>query len=120
MKQINNAYAANDFDWLYQIEQFEGEKQAEDISVTRLREMLIEIENMILLWKEKFSELRMSEWYIWKKRKEKKGKTMEVTEDMFANLERKLLDDIVKKIEILKELKTLVIEKRSLVKDSKT
>lgn len=101
MKQINTAYAENNLERLQELEQLQDGQEAKDLTIERLKEVLVHIENMIISWQDTFKELRMSEWYAWKARKEK-------AEDVFADLERSLLDDIVNKIGTLKELKVEV------------
>lgn len=105
MKQINNAYAANDIETLRQFENEVYVQKSEETTIEQLEQILVETENMILLWQDKFRQLKQSEWFIWKIRREKlEKKNRQISEDVFAHLERKLLDDIVKKIEILKSL----------------
>lgn len=105
MKHINKAYAESDLETLLQFENHMHVENAGESTVEKLEMILIETENLIRDQKEEFKLLRESEWYDWKKRIEK-GKKERV--DIFAELERKLLDDVVKKIAILRELRTKV------------
>ncbi|HET9946692.1 MAG TPA: hypothetical protein VFQ63_01380 [Patescibacteria group bacterium] len=109
MKSINNAYAQNDIDTLktFHTNWFVG--QQKEVSVEELENVLIEIENMISFWKEKWIYLKISEWSGWKKKIKSAKKT---GEDVFADIERKLLDDIVRKIEVAKKLRKSVEEQK--------
>lgn len=102
MKQINKAYAEGNLEVLQQIENNMHIESIEDSSIPRLETILVETENLTRDMKAEFLILRKSEWYDWKKRIEK-GKKDDI--DIFASLERKLLDDIVEKIAILKKLR---------------
>lgn len=102
MKKINNAYKEGDFEALKILESRTFDAETADSSVEKLERTLVEIENMILHLQKEFKNLKVSDWYGWKQRIEKAKKKQE---DIFAELERSLLDDIVKKIDILKGLK---------------
>lgn len=102
MKKINKAYSEGDLDLLKQLEENEEIENIDRSSKEKLEEILVGIENLIQKTKQDFRDLRESEWYFWKKRKEN------TDSDVFADLERKLLDDIVKKIEILRSLRVEV------------
>lgn len=102
MKKINNAYALGDIESLLQFENQMNIANTHESTKEKLEMILIETENLIRNWKETFKELRISEWYDWKKRIEK-GKKEKL--DIFAELERRLLDDIVEKIAVLRELR---------------
>lgn len=105
MKKINNAYKENDFELLQILESKLYVDHVEETSISMLEKTLFEIENMILSLKEQYKELKTSEWFGWKERFDKaKRKNI----DIFADLEKSLLDDIVKKINILKSLKIKV------------
>lgn len=102
MKQINRAYAENDLETL---QKFENNMQVEDVvesSIEKLEKILIDTENMILQAKLEYKELRLSEWFGWKKRMEKARKEKV---DIFKELENDLLDDITKKIVLLQHLR---------------
>lgn len=105
MKKINNAYAEADLETLRALENQMSIERLEESTVERLEKVLVDTENLIIEAKAAFKELRASEWYGWKKRLEKAKKEKV---DIFAEMERTLLDDIVKKIEILQELRMQV------------
>lgn len=107
MKEINRAYAENDLELL---KKYENTMEIDDIAVSsieRLEKILIDTENRILMAKMEYEELRLSEWYSWKMKKEKakKMKKEDPDEDIFKELENDLLDDITKKIIILQKLR---------------
>ncbi len=105
MKQINSAYTQGDITALEQLENTVDAHNVGESSRDRLEEILVQTENLIQKTKENFKELRESQWYVWKKRKEKTKNTFSKGEDVFAELEKKLLDDVVGKIEILRALR---------------
>lgn len=105
MKQVNKAYTEADLDTLRQLENQSATEDTTASSIEALEKVLVDTENLILGAKQNFKDLRESEWYIWKKKIDKAKK---VQEDVFAQLERKLLDDIVGKIEVLRELRKTV------------
>lgn len=106
MKQINRAYEEGDYEQLLKIEK--DNASTKETSIENLEEILLtlmkEIEDQMQLAK----ELTKSEWYEWmiKIEKAKKNNT-----DIFADTERKLLNDIVAKLDTLKELKKEIQEK---------
>jgi hypothetical protein len=102
MKQVNKAYAEGNLDILQQIENNMHIENIDNSSVERLETILVETENLTRDKKAEFLILRKSEWYDWKKRIEK-GKKANI--DIFASLERKLLDDIVEKIAVIKKIR---------------
>ncbi len=105
MKKINLAYTHYDIETL---KAFENNVDIEDIAqstVERLEVILIEIENNVEDLRLEWLELKNSIWYSWKIKKQKTAKQ----EDVFADLEKTLLDDVVKKIKILQELRREVI-----------
>lgn len=103
MKQINKAYTEGNYEMLLELESHTYIDHIEGTSNESLENILVQIENHIQKTKQEFTDLRESEWYEWKKRIDK------TTEgDVFAELEKKLLDDVVKKIEILQELRKIV------------
>ncbi len=100
MKQVNKAYTEGDIEALRQLENNMDVESAQEASAQRLEEVLVQTENLIQKTKEDFKDLRESEWYAWKKKIEKsKGL------DVFAELEKKLLDDVVNKITLLRDLR---------------
>ena len=105
MKKINQAYAEADTETLQSLEDHSQADNIEESTIERLEKILVDTENLIQNAKETFKELRVSEWYGWKKRLEKAKKERV---DIFAEMERNLLDDIVKKIEVLQQLRMQV------------
>lgn len=104
MKHINKAYAEGNYDELLELENHADIENAQDQSVEKLEHILVQTENLIQKTKQTFIDLRESQWYEWKKRMDKAG-----GQDVFAELERKLLDDVVKKITVLRELRAFVV-----------
>lgn len=105
MKKINQAYAEGDLESLKSFDSTLSPEDWQHTPLLNLEKMLVEIENMILFWQNTFKDLRASEWYEWRK---KIAKAKKKHEDVFADLERKLLDDIVRKLDVLKILRTEV------------
>lgn len=105
MKKINQAYAEADIETLQSLEDHLQTDNIEESTIERLEKILVDTGNLIQNAKETFKELRVSEWYGWKKRLEKAKKERV---DIFAEMERNLLDDIVKKIEVLQQLRMQV------------
>lgn len=105
MKQINQAYEEHNLKKLKQLE-----KQARPIyddqnTVEDLENILEDIENQLREQNILHQELRNSEWFGWRTRiKRAKNEGY----DLFAGMERALLNDIVRKMEILKILKKKV------------
>jgi hypothetical protein len=101
MKKLNQAYAEGDYEVLEQL--YHSEKVFEDSETTieELEQALLHVENMIIKTKNDTLALKGTEWYGWKTKIRKAKKT---GKDVFKELERALLDDIVKKMGILKEL----------------
>ncbi len=105
MKRINKAYAEGDIESLKSFDSTLSPEDWQETTVINLEKMLVDIENMILFWQQEFKNLRVSEWYEWKK---KIASAKKKKEDVFAELERKLLDDIVRKLDVLKSLRSEV------------
>lgn len=101
MKQINLAYETLDLDALQRIDNESYIENYKETTVTRLEEILVALENDISKQIHMYHTLRMSEWYAWKKRLDY-GKKKAI--DIFKTMENKLLDDIVRKYEILHDL----------------
>lgn len=102
MKKINLAYKENDYDLLRHYENELHTENFHESTIERLEQILIDVENYIIAVAQQYRELKESEWYSWKKNIEK-AKRKNV--DVFKDLEKDLLDDIVKKIAILNALK---------------
>jgi hypothetical protein len=106
MKQINRAYEEGDYEQLLKIEK--DHAATKETTIENLEEILLnlmrEIDEQVRL----SAELKKSEWYDWmikiENAKKKNG-------DIFAATERRLLDDIVEKFDIIKSLKQQIQEK---------
>ena len=111
MKKINKAYATQDITALQTIDQQEIAIEATAPTIEQLEKMLVSIENSILVLQDEYQQLIESEWFGWKKSfdKAKQKKT-----DIFLDLERNLLDDIVSKMKILSNLKDQTEQKEFL------
>ena len=100
MKQINEAYETGDLSALARIERDNGINN--DTSSQSLEEILTHIENDIIEQEKVYEELMRSEWYRFEKRLIRSRKTLD---EMYRDLERKLLGDIVGKLEVIKDFK---------------
>lgn len=115
MKKINQAYADYDLETLKKFENDTHIDDIESVTVEHLEQILIDIENMIVDAKLEFNDLKESEWYAWKIKMAKtsaislssSGRKKEKI-DVFAELEKNLLDDIVRKIKIVQQLRAEV------------
>lgn len=105
MKLINVAYAARDIEALEQIALTNTRVSVKEMTAEDLEEELVRLENSIIFVQSEWRELKLSEWFGWKKRIEKAKKT---GEDVFAQLEKNLLNDIAKKISIARQLRAEV------------
>ncbi len=105
MKQINAAYVAGDIDTLTQIFITAKKIPLKHATKEDLETELLDVENALLSAQNQWEELQISEWFIWKKKIDIAKKTHE---DVFAQLEKNLLDDITKKITIARELRLQV------------
>lgn len=105
IKKINNAYKENDYELLKILESKFFVDHVEATTIPTLEKTLVEIENMIVSLQKQYKELKTSEWFGWKQRLDKAQKKQI---DIFADLEKSLLDDIVKKMSILNSLKIKV------------
>jgi len=102
MKQINAAYSAGDLEALEHIALRAPRVSIKEATVEDLEKELIEIENAILMAKDEWDGLKGSEWFGWMKKIDKAKRT---GEDVFAQLEKNLLDDIAKKITFARSLR---------------
>lgn len=108
IKQVNKAYEEYDFAMLQKLEQNIHIDSYQESTLQKLEEILVQIENEIIEQMALTEELLLSEWNGWKKRIDKAKRK---SEDVFKDIERKLLDDIVKKYAILNQLKKELEEK---------
>lgn len=99
MKQINLAYEEGDLTRLTKIER--ENTVLEETSSEELEALLVGIENEITQQEKHFSEMKQSEWYKWHLKISKSTQTMD---DIFSEVEKNLLNDILTKIKIVKEL----------------
>ncbi len=107
MKQINRAYEEYNYEQLKKYENEVAIVEYPESTIEQLENILVEIENQMIEQEIAYQNLRTSEWYAWKvklKKTKKKGI------DIFANMERTLLNDIVKKMDQLKILKSQIPE----------
>lgn len=106
MKQINRAYQEGDYDQLVKIEK--ENVVIEESSIDNLEEILVALMGDIEKQKLLFKELKNSEWFGWMEKIEQAKKKKE---NIFAETEKTLLDDIVVKYEVLNMLKKQIKEK---------
>lgn len=99
MKQINKAYEEGDISKLASIER--DHTLSQDTPTENLEEILVQIENEIVAQEKFYQELKESEWYRWDLKIQRTKKTLD---DIFKDVEKKLLNDIVAKMDILKSL----------------
>jgi len=117
MKKINKAYTENNLDLLKEYETSTSLENVKEIPSQELEEVLANIEEMIRNYTGEIRVLKASSWYEWKKKIDKakeKSTDLKVSankakEDVFKELENNLLDDIVKKIEVVQKLREDVI-----------
>ncbi len=102
MKQINRAYEEHNLDKLKQLEKESIISEDTEHSIEELEAIIIEINKQIEDQNNAYQELRVSEWYSWRTRL-KKAKNENY--DIFAGIERTLLNDIVRKMDILRKLR---------------
>lgn len=103
MKKLNKAYA--NFDVLA-IEAIADscDDLFEEVTAEKLERQLTAIEKQIAGIELEKKMLRKTEWYSWKRKKERGRKTI----DVFQELEEQLVSDIAKKVDILSVLKKKV------------
>lgn len=106
MIQINRAYEEGDYE---QLEKIEKEHAASrETTIENLEEMLLALMKEIDDQAQTFAELQKSEWYDWMIKIENAKKKHK---DIFADTEKRLLDDIVAKLDLIKSLKMQMQEK---------
>lgn len=104
MKKINKAYTEHNLEALRAFESTQDITTLDSLSSRELEDQLVKIENAINDAQGELTVLQKSEWYEWKKKMEKQKEK----KDVFAELEGSLLDDIVKKIEMVQKLRVEV------------
>ncbi len=106
MKKINKAYSENNLEALKQFEATQDVHQMIELSIKQLEENVEKIEQALLDTEGELAVLRKSTWYEWKKKREKaRTVSAQQAKDIFIELEKKFLDDIVRKIEIVQKLR---------------
>lgn len=105
MKKINYAYTHFDLEALQSLENNTQLENIEESNVEKLEKILIDTDNAIEELKMEWVEMKDSMWNSWNIKKQKAANQ----EDIFAVLEKNLLDDVVEKIKILQELRREVI-----------
>lgn len=111
MKQINRAYQEGDYDQLVKIEK--DNLAHEGTSIDNLEDILLMLMNDIEMEKVEYKDLKDSEWFGWMEKIERAKKKKE---NIFAETERMLLDDIVVKYDILNALKDEIRKKEKNAK----
>lgn len=101
IKKVNAAYRDNNLEALRLLESNAHTDDIPVFTIEALEKKLVAIENTILMQKVLLKNLQNSQWFFWKKRQEK----VKNGKDIFRELEQSLLNDILAKIQILKELK---------------
>jgi oligoendopeptidase F len=108
MKQINRAYEEGDYEQLLKIEK--DHAATKETTIENLEEMLLNLMKEIEVQVKLAAELKKSEWYDWmikiENAKKKNG-------DIFAVTEKRLLDDIVEKFNIIKFIKQQIQDKEA-------
>jgi hypothetical protein len=102
MKKINFAYSINDMKTLQGVYNALPIETSQKETIEFLEKRLVDIENTIIVSKKEYNVLQSSPWYGWKTKIDKAKK---IGKDVFLDLEKTLLNDIVKKIETLKKIK---------------
>jgi len=103
MKKINKAYTEGDLETLETIDKGEyPETISEELTIDELRKRLIIVEQSIKKVSQEIEQLQKSEWFILKENIEK---AKEQNRDLLSELSEKILTDIAKKENQLKELK---------------
>lgn len=102
MKQINRAYFDGDIVTLKQLYNSTLLKSLDSATIEELELLLINIENKIIKLRKEYGALRKTVWFTWRKKiniAKKSGF------DIFREMEDSLLDDVVRKMRILSDIK---------------
>lgn len=101
MKKINIAYANKDYDTLKTMQEKElvEDIAIEEATMDRLEKLYVDIQNAIVRSREQMRELRRSEWFSWIK------KSREERDVLFAEMEKKIAEDVTIKEVMLRSLK---------------
>lgn len=108
MKQINKAYTERNRELLLAFESQQELTVIAELTLEQLEEALVKLENAIADAEGNLRVLQKSTWYEWKKKMDKGVGDEGKKQDVFAELEQKFLDDIVKKIELVQKLRAEV------------
>jgi hypothetical protein len=108
MKKINLAYQEGDYDRLIKIDQENLTEQEQ--TVDNLEDILFRLMKEIILQTQLYSQLKKSEWYDWMIKIDRAKKK---NINIFADTEKHLLNDIVAKLDLIKELKRQIEKKSS-------
>lgn len=100
MKQINRAYQEGDYDKLLKIDH--ENRIVEEMTIDNLEEILVRLSEEIRQQKALFVSLKKTEWYDWMVKIDKAKKK---SINIFADTERRLLNDIVAKFDKIRKLK---------------
>jgi hypothetical protein len=107
MKRLNRAYEEQNMEALKNMADDAQVSNYEETTVESLTQILVDTENQITEQEQVYQELKESEWHRWKINIARaKRKNI----DIFAELERSLLDEIVRKMETIKNLKSKIPE----------
>lgn len=109
MKQVNRAYQEGDFEKLLRIDQ--DNLSEHEQTVDTLEDILLRIIKNIMRQNTFYKSLKTSEWYDWMIKIERAKRKQS---NIFAETERQLLNDIVAKLELIKDLKKQIETKGSL------
>lgn len=100
MKQINRAYQEGNYDQLLKIDH--ENRVVAEMTIDNLEEIFVRLSEEIRQQKKLYAKLKISEWYDWMIKIEKAKKK---SINIFADTERRLLNDIVAKFAKIKKLK---------------
>jgi hypothetical protein len=106
MMSINRAYEEGDYEQLQKIEKEHAAPK--ENTIENLEEILLNLMREIEEQTQQYQELHKSEWYDWMLKIEAAKKKHK---DIFADTEKRLLDDIIAKFELIKTLKKQMQEK---------
>ena len=103
MKQVNRAYQEGDYDQLVKIEQESMSDQ--EMTIDNLEDILLRLMKEIFQQDTVYLELKNSEWYAWMIRIDRAKKK---NINIFVDTERQLLNDIVAKMDLVRDLKSQI------------
>jgi hypothetical protein len=114
MKLINRAYQEQNVESLKRLQNEANIELDIDNTIADLERVLVDIENQIIEQEEVYIDLKTSEWYQWKINiaRAKKKDT-----DVFADIEHNLLNEIVRKMDVVNGLREEVEKMKSSKKE---